>query len=66
VAGLLGAQRDGEVQPPDHHQAQAVQQGDARQDERVGVRREPPDREAVEADVTLALFAAEQVYGKLG
>ena len=39
------ALRVGEVEPVDHHEAQAVEQRDARQDQRVGVRREPAHRE---------------------
>ena len=40
--GALGV---GEVEPVDHDESQAVEQRDARQQQRVGVRREPADGE---------------------
>ena len=42
---LLGQLARGEIQTVNHHQSQPVQQRDDRQQERVGVRREPPHRE---------------------
>ena len=42
AAGPVGV---GEVEPVDHHQADPVEQPDERQQQRVGVRREPAHRQ---------------------